>query len=140
MAAVKGSNISKLEGTPARLPDVYAWHGRMRVQYDDYEAVALADGWTIAFARMPAGARLLDMVVHHDALGASTTLAIGTAGLPALFVPAQATSSAGTIVQSIDGDLAGFGHVFTGTTDLVLTLAGADASGSVRAAVFYAVD
>ena len=140
MAAVKGTNITKLDSVPAALPPVNAWHGRMRVQYDDYEASALADGSTIAMARLPRGARILDLVVHHDALGASTTLAVGTASLPSLFVGAQDTSSAGTIVQSIDGELAGFGHVFDATTDLVLTLAGAAATGTIRSAVFYAVD
>ena len=140
MAAVKGTNISKLDAVPAALPEVNAWHGRMRVQYDEYEAAALAASSTIAMARLPRGARILDLVVHHDALGADTTLSVGTAGLPALFVTAQATSSAGTIVQSIDGEIAGFGHVFDATTDVVLSLAGGAATGTIRSAVFYAVD
>jgi len=61
----------------------------------------MVDGSTIAMARLPSGARILDLVVHHDALGSSTTLAVGTATLPNLFVVAQDTSSAGTIVQSM---------------------------------------
>ena len=140
MASVKGTNIAKLDSVPATLPEVNAWHGRMRVQYDEYEATALVNGSDIAMARLPKGARILDIVIHHDALGGSTTLEIGDNADSDRFITAQDTSSAGTIVQSIDGEIAGFGHTYASTTDMKVTLGGADATGTVRSAVFYAVD
>ncbi len=140
MASVKGVNVTKLDSVPARLPEVNAWHGRLRVQYDEYEAAALADGSDIAVARLPRGARVIDVVVHHDALGASTTLEVGDAADSDRFVAARSTASAGSIALSADGAIAGFGHEYDGATDLKLTLGGGAATGTVRSAVFYTVD
>ena len=139
MASVKGANMTKLDSVPAALPAVNAWHGRLRAQYDAYEAAALADGSDIAVARLPRGARVFDIVVHHDALGSGTTLKIGDGVDDDRFVAAQSTVSAGVVAMSIDGAIAGFGHEYDRTTDILLTLGGA-ATGSIRSVVLYAID
>ena len=63
--------------------------GRVRVAYGVYEASSLASGDVINMFRLPQGARIIEGSLSHDALGSSTTLAVGHAAY---------TNSGGTAV------------------------------------------
>ena len=51
--------------------------GKLRVQFDTFEASSLASGSDISVARLPSGAKVYDVAIHHDALGSGVTLAVG---------------------------------------------------------------
>ncbi len=141
MAAVKGVNITNLDATPVVLPDAREWHGRLRVQYDTYEASALTAGSSITMARLPAGARVYDIIVHHDDLGtASGTLEVGDAANSARFLAAFATGSAGSRSMSANDVIDGVGYEYTTETDIIITTAGASITGTIKMLVFYATD
>ena len=82
MATVTGVNYTKITTTPVDHILPRDAHGRVRVQYDTYEAAALADPSTIQLFKMPADARVIDFKVWHDALGSGTTLAFGDVADP----------------------------------------------------------
>ena len=69
MASVKGTNFTNITADPIVKIDSGEWSGKMRVQYDTYEASSLASGSDISVARLPKGAKVYDIVVHFDALG-----------------------------------------------------------------------
>ena len=77
MANFYGVNITNLDASPAVLPDADDWHGKVRVQHDQYEAASLAAGSVVYVARLPAGARVVNWTVKADALGSSVTLKLG---------------------------------------------------------------
>ena len=77
MATVYGVNFTKYDqNDPRKMADVAEVGGRMRVQYDTYEADALASGSTISMARMPKGARVWNVVLITDDLSGSGTLQV----------------------------------------------------------------
>ena len=72
MASVKGVNFTNITADPIVNADSGEWSGKLRVQYDTYEASSLASGSDISVARLPKGAKVYDIVVHFDALGSAT--------------------------------------------------------------------
>ncbi|BCV03965.1 MAG: hypothetical protein CM15mV76_510 [uncultured marine virus] len=82
MASVKGTNFTNITADPIVKIDSGEWSGKMRVQYDTYEASSLASGSDISVARLPKGAKVYDIVVmHFDALGSDlTTISVGDSG------------------------------------------------------------
>lgn len=131
--------------------------GALRVARGTYEAAALSAGDVIEMFALPNGARIVSGKLCHDALGASTTLAVGhaaytnSAGTAVAadadeFKAAAASTSAqcvdiaatlalgsGTEVD-LEGDTAGNEYVVT------VTLAGAAATGTIAVTMFYVVD
>ena len=77
MASVKGTNFTNITADPIVKIDSGEWSGKMRVQYDTYEASSLASGSDISVARLPKGAKVYDVAIHNDALGSGVTLAVG---------------------------------------------------------------
>ena len=144
MATVVADNTAKvLANDPSDLPDVKDHDGNLRVQSDVYEAAGLAGGSTIAIAYLPNGAKVKEIVVDHDALGASTTLACGDADTAARYFAASDTTGAGTLRLAAIG-----GRNFQVETEdasgddtrrILLTTAGS-ITGTIRTTVFYAVD
>ncbi len=141
MADVYGSNTNKLVNTPSDLADAFDVGGAIRVFSDVYEAVSVAIGQTIGVAKLPAGARIKDIVVDHDALGASTTLACGDAGDPDRYISAASSSAAGTkrlgtvggrnyAVAADDGG--------SDTTEIRLLVGGAAVTGTIKTTVSWA--
>ena len=140
MASVKGVNIANLDAVPAVLAGAAQAHGRLRVWFDSYEASALASGSDITVARLPAGATVYEAVVHHGALGTGVTLQLGDAADTDRLIGATAAASAGKIMLSEDGAIDGFGYRYAAETDLKLTVGGGAATGTIKCAVFYALD
>ena len=139
MASVKGVNFTKRTAEPVEKVIASQSHGRLRVQYDSYEAYSLASGSDISVAKLPAGAIVYDIVVQFDALG-SATIAVGDSADADRYITATSVSSAGQMSMSQEGAIDGFGYENTAETDILLTTGSAAISGTVKCAVFYSMD
>ena len=109
MASVKGVNFTKRTAEPVEKVIASQSHGRLRVQYDSYEASSLASGSDISVAKLPAGAIVYDIVVHFDALG-SATIAVGDSADADRYITATSVSSAGQMSMSQEGAIDGCWH------------------------------
>ena len=94
MSSVKGTNITAMDATPSTKVKSAQVHGRMRVAFDTYEASSLVAGSDITVARLPKGATVYDVVIIHDALGASSTLKVGDASDDDRYITATASTGA----------------------------------------------
>ncbi len=139
MASVKGVNFTKRTAEPVEKVIASQSHGRLRVQYDSYEASSLASGSDISVAKLPAGAIVYDIVVQFDALG-SATIAVGDSADADRYITATSVSSAGQMSMSQEGAIDGFGYENTAETDILLTTGSAAITGTVKCAVFYSMD
>lgn len=140
MASVKGVNFTNITATPVVKTDSSEAYGKLRVTYDSYEASSLVSGSDISVARLPKGAKVYDVVVHHDALGSGVTLSVGDSGSATRYIGATAAATAGKVVMSEDGAIDGFGYEQTAETDVLITTGGGTASGTIKVAVIYAVE
>ena len=140
MASVKGVNFTNITADPVVNADSSEWSGKLRVQYDTYEASSLASGSDISVARLPKGAKVYDIVVHFDALGGSTTISVGDSGAAARYIAATSTSSAGQMSMSQEGAIDGVGYENTAETDVLLTTGGGSISGTIKCVVMYVVE
>ena len=139
MASVKGTNFTNITADPVVKIDSGEWSGKMRVQYDTYEASSLASGSDISVARLPKGAKVYDIVVHNDALG-SATISVGDSGAAARYIAATSTASAGQMSMSQEGAIDGVGYENTAETDVLLTTGGASITGTIKCYVMYVVE
>ena len=139
MASVKGVNFTKSTAEPVEKVIASQSHGRLRVQYDSYEASSLASGSDISVAKLPAGAIVYDIVVQFDALG-SATISVGDSADADRYITATSVSSAGQMSMSQEGAIDGFGYENTAETDILLTTGSAAITGTVKCAVFYSMD
>ena len=139
MASVKGTNFTNITADPVVKIDSGEWSGKMRVQYDTYEASSLASGSDISVARLPKGAKVYDIVVHFDALG-SATISVGDSGAAARYIAATSVSSAGQMSMSQEGAIDGVGYENTAETDVLLTTGGASITGTIKCVVMYVVE
>ena len=140
MASVKGVNFTNITADPIVNADSGEWSGKLRVQYDTYEASSLASGSDISVARLPKGAKVYDIVVHFDALGGSTTISVGDSGAAARYIAATSTSSAGQMSMSQEGAIDGVGYENTAETDVLLTTGGGSITGTIKVVVMYVVE
>ena len=140
MASVKGTNFTNITAAPIVKIDSGEWSGKMRVQYDTYEASSLASGSDISVARLPKGAKVYDIVVHFDALGGATTISVGDSGAAARYIAATSTSSAGQMSMSQEGAIDGVGYENTAETDVLLTTGGGSITGTIKCVVMYVVE
>jgi len=140
MASVKGSNFTNITADPVVKTSSQYAHGKIRVQYDSYEASSLASGSDISVARLPKGAVVYDIVIHHDALGSGVTLAVGDSSDADRYITATAAATAGKVVMSEDGAIDGFAYENTAETDVLITTGGGTATGTIKVAVMYAVE
>ena len=140
MASVKGVNFTNITADPIVNADSGEWSGKLRVQYDTYEASSLASGSDISVARLPKGAKVYDIVVHFDALGGSSTVSVGDSDAAARYIAATSTASAGQMSMSQEGAIGGVGYEQTAETDILLTTGSAAITGTIKCAVFYTVE
>ena len=158
MATVYGVNFTLFDqNTPKEMADVAEHGGRMRVQYDTYEASSLASGSTISMARMPKGSRVWQVILITDDLSGSGTLQVGDSSDPNRFITesicgdankvhymhpkAHASDSNVTLLGGVSGTgIDGFGYEYTAATDIIITTATAAVTGTINLAVFYTVD
>ena len=140
MAEYLGVNATKV-ATPIadNITDPGELNGKVRVITDTYEAVAIALGSTIKMGKpLPVGARILNIKLAFDALGGSSTLAVGDAVSAARFMAAGSSSSAGirdmADETTVDGLLF---EVLSTTVDIIITVAGAAITGTIKIIVEY---
>ena len=108
----------------------------------DYTFAAAAIADVVQVVKVPVGARVVDVDLYNDALGASTTVAVGhassatgTVGSATYWLGATSTSSAGrtrTAARPLD--------ITTANDLLVLTVGGGVATGAVTLTVTYTMD
>ena len=159
MADFYGVNFTKFDqNVPKEQVNVAEHSGRMRVQYDSYEASAVAAAKTIAVARLPKGSRVWQVIVVADAGGSSTTtLSVGDSTTADRFVSALKMNAANKVSamfpKAVDThnsvDLAGgmsgsgidsFGHEYTSETDIIITVGTAAFTGTIKCCIWYTVD
>ena len=109
--------------------------------YDSYEAAALASGSTIELFGMdlPAGARIVDWIIDHDALS-TVDLEFGTKDDVDEFMASTSCASADKKNFTDDGVAASLGFEITegDGQKLVITNSGASAAtGTIKVAVAY---
>lgn len=142
MSDVLGVNKTKLDAVDTG--DNYIDGGEFQTDVhcikDSYEASALEIGSTIKIADLPKkGAKIVDVQVFHDALGASSTIEVGDSDDSARYVSAADTSAAGRFgLDEPDG----FNYK-TGTVDgdnvVLLTSAGGTLTGTIKVLILYTV-
>ena len=86
---------------PAKLTDVADQGGRMRMLYDKFTFtspnIAMQINDTIAFGKLPPGAKVWDATLHQSAtLGSSCQLSLGYTGAATAFLAAAVATGAGT--------------------------------------------
>ena len=113
---------------------------KIRVQFDTFEASSLASGSDISVARLPSGAKVYDVAIHHDALGSGVTLAVGDSADADRYITATAAANAGVISMHNDGAIDGVGFEQTAETDILITTGGSAATGTIKCMVFYVVE
>jgi len=143
MGDVNGVEYTKTQNTPRDQVLANTWHGRVRCQYDTYEATALTSGSTIHMGKLLTDSRVVDMLLFFDALGTSSTLQVGDMDKDGVVLDANryitSTSSAAAGSARLNA-ITGMGYVTTEETDIVITTGGAAITGSIALATFYMLD
>jgi len=140
MASVKGVNITNIDATPVVKVSSDEAGGKLRVYYDSYEASSLASCSDITIARLPKGAKVYDVVIHHDALGSGVTLAVGDSADADRYITATAAATAGKILMSEDGAIDGVAYEQTAETDVLITTGGGTATGTIKCQVWFTIE
>ena len=116
--------------------------GRVRVLYDTYEAAGAVVGTDILIGKLTSGARIHDVVIFNDALGASTTLGVSlrdSAAVETVVKAAASTSSAGRQIL-VTADIANIpSPEIVGGADVIVKVAGGTATGTIKVQIFYSV-
>lgn len=99
-----------------------------------YEASALADGEVIQAVNVAPGVTVVDAYLVFDALGASTTLAVGDGDDTDRYIVATASSSAGSVRMTK------FPHTYSADDTIDIVLAGGAATGTITLIVFLTSD
>ena len=153
MATVYSTQRTNARAVPSVKNKANELGGRVRIAHGVYEASALSAGDVIEMFILPDGARIITGSLAHDALGSSTTLAVGygayvnaagtTVALDAdEFKAAASSASAGK--ADVAATLAlGSGIEIDANQDgypVTVTLAGAAATGTIELTMLYALD
>ena len=131
---------TNIDASPSVLANAGDVHGSVRVFKDTYEASSLASGSDITIARLPKGARVMDIHLKADALGSSVTLAVGDSATADRYISATAMNTGDKQLSlSSDGAIASIGYEIGDVTDILVTTGGATASGTITSVVYYTV-
>jgi hypothetical protein len=147
MATVNGVNYAKvIDPSGSNIVGPGIWGGRVRVQRDEYTLVSVASGTVIRMAKLPAGARVLDVKIQHETGAASFTLAVGNAGSGqgAIFAAAIASVTA-TIAPRSSMLTAASGYTvgtLSGDDVVTVTTGGATSAASQKVVceTYYVID
>ena len=142
---------TKIVSVPSEKVDTNELSGRVRIAFAEYEASA--EQSTVTMFTIPNGARILSGSVSYDALGASTTIAVGhgaytdssgaTVALDVDEYKAAAASSSAATVVAADTMALGRNSVVDADEDgipVTVTLAGADGTGTIQLQMLYVKD
>lgn len=95
----------------------------------ELSAAAIAD--IIYFFKVPKDSAIIGGELRSDALGASVTLSVGTVAAPTKYLAATASNTANK-VTALTIPIDDAGTPLTEETDIVVTIAGAAATGTVK--------
>ena len=142
---------AKIAATPSEKVKTNELAGRVRVAFTEYEASA--EQSTIHMFSLPNGARILSGRLAHDALGSSTTLAVGhneyidssgsTVAADADEFKAAASSASASSAAIATTIALGENSVVNADKDGIpvsVTLAGANGTGTIQLHMTYVVD
>jgi len=142
MATVKGVNKTIMDATGndhTVAPGLAG--GVVQCMMDVYEASALSANDINEIGQdLPVNSKVLFVLLGYDALGASTTLDVGDAEDDNRYLSAIDTSSAGTTISNlVDGIQYEVDNTTASTPDtqILVTLEGASATGTIKLLVFY---
>ena len=142
MSAVKGVNKTLIDAGTILKPG--STDGRVKSFQDTYEAAALEAASTITVGpRLPKGAIILAVLLSYDAMGGGVTMDVGDAEDPNRYISAQDVSAAGSKLSDlVDGinyetDESDSDNL---DTQLIITTAGAAATGTVKLTVLFTND
>lgn len=116
--------------------------GRMRILYDTYEASGAVAGTDILIGKLTGGARIHDVVIFNDALGASTTLGVSLRDSDAVetVVKAAASTTSAARLVPVAADIANLpSPEIVGGADVIVKVAGGTATGTIKVQIFYSV-
>lgn len=145
MSAVYGVNRTILNTEPREKLDPGLHDGRVKVLMDIYEASALEAASTIDMGGLlPTGARILDVILITDALGSGVTLEVGDDEDPNRYITSTACNTANQVTRlnAIAGQQYEVDMTTASTPDnqVVITTAGAAATGTINLIVLYTHD
>ena len=142
---------AKIAATPSEKVKTNELAGRVRVAFAEYEASA--EQSTIHMFSLPNGARILSGRLAHDALGSSTTLAVGhneyidssgsTVAADADEFKAAASSASAGAANVANTIALGENSVVNADKDglpVSVTLAGANGTNTIQLHMTYVVD
>ena len=147
MADVYGVQATKhIAGGPANTVTSGMADSPLLTMMDTYEASTLTAGYAIQMgkAALPAGAKIVDIIVSADALGASTQLAVGDSDTEARYIAAYASTGATKKSLSTDGVIGGKQYVIgTATGDdkiLITNTSTGAATGTINCIIMYTMN
>lgn len=148
MATYKGVNRT-LADNPAgsNIMDPGVQKGKLRTMMDTYEASGEATGSIIEMCeKLPKGARVLEVCLSTDALGAGRTLAVGDYEDNDRYITATTCNTANlmTRLNAIDGRQYKVDETYTGKTvgsgtdrQITITTAGGAINGTIKIEITY---
>ena len=109
--------------------------GNLIFQTDTYEATGEAIASVLKLGKiLPTNSSAVEVILAFDALGASSTLAVGDATDPDRYITATSSSSAGVVrINAISG----LNFLNTAATDILITTAGGTITGTIAMTVIY---
>lgn len=146
MATLFGVSATLYESdSPARFAGVAEQQGVVQSVSDVFEFAAASIADIVLLGRIPANCSVISAKLYFDALGASTTLAMGSRDVADItanldvdrFITAAATSSAG-ILEMDEGEItSGVFYSPTNEQQIYVTLAGGAATGTLKSILRY---
>ena len=134
---------------PAKLTDVADQGGRIRMLYDKFTFtspnIAMQINDTIAFGKLPPGAKVWDATLHQSAtLGSSCQLSLGYTGAATAFLAAAVATGAGTrYMREGVSNITQAPVTITSEVTVLATLTAAVSSSTsafVEVRIYYTVD
>ena len=113
--------------------------GEVKCSYDTYEASGLATGSTISFTDLPDGARIVGVELAWDALGTSSTIALGDALDADRYIAATSSVAAGSSNTIRVDDALGYviGTTATDEVPIATLTSSSSLNGTIKCAIFY---
>lgn len=139
MSDVMGINFTKAASPVLNSLLGAEWRGKVRACIDRYEAASLAVGSTIKVAQAKKDeVFLIGFVIADDLSSAGWTLQLGDSGDADRFLAATVFTfeTAGQITTT--NRIKGIGYKFTADTDIILTTATEEMTGTIMTVVFLA--
>jgi len=135
MATYYSDVRTALQGKPASMVQGTLRGGKVRTRVSKIEAAALAAGSLLEMDSLPVGARLLEGRITYDALGGSSTLALGDGTTANKYLAATSTASAGSTELTVP--ISAVENGYTAEEKFILTTAGASITGTVMLILQY---